>query len=72
MVEDEKNLSPRRHVLLIECREILCEARAVLSATDNLDPPASPTLLAAENGHPSVHPNQGDPLLPANPMPLLG
>src|SRR5258708_22970374 len=72
VVEQGETLPPRRPLPLIERREVVREAGAVLSATDDLHASTSPTLFAAEDRHPSIHPDRGNPLLPTDPMPLLG
>ncbi|MDQ2784192.1 MAG: hypothetical protein M3Y58_04225 [Chloroflexota bacterium] len=72
VVEHKENLPPGRPVPLIERTKIPGEAGALLSATDHLHPPAPPALLAAKDRHPPIHSHRGNPLLPPDPMPLLG
>src|SRR5947209_5213421 len=71
MIQHEEDVPSAPGVPLVERGEVLREAGAVLSATDDLDPSASPTLATAEDRHPPIHPDRGDPSLLTDAMPLL-
>ena len=72
MIQHEVDFPARRRVPPVESGQIVPETRAVLPATDDLNPFPSPTLRTAEDRHPAVHPDRCDPLLLADAMPLLG